>query len=299
MKNKILGALALCSFLILPACGGGGSTPGLVSTPVTSQSSSKGTVKVSFVVAKPTTASTSASTKHTDFVDSVNSASYNIYLNTASVASGAIGASNPACVAQTPPATGYACSVSFAAPVGSDTIGVILEDSTGYVLSDGETTSNITSGSNTVAVTLGGVATSANVIPISNISPNSVTMGLPVSGYIQPVDHDYYTIGGPGNYSDGPLVLVETDSSGILTLTGTSMAAPVNGGNNPFTLACNAPGTATVAVKTGNQYNFGPVFGFPYTASNYPAGSATLWSATITCNSPASVNVTIDGKARN
>jgi hypothetical protein len=296
IKN-ILGAMALAIATIsLSACGGGGSTP--VSTPITSQSSSKGTVKVSFSVSKPVTASAAANTKHVDFVDK-NSSSYNIYLNTASVASGAIAASNPACTAQS--GGGYSCSVTFAAPVGSDTIGVILEDSTDYVLSDGETTSNIASGSNAVSVTLNGVATNAFVIPISSTSPNSVTMGIPVSGNFEIADH--YLLDGaqddiitqPGTYSNGPITMVETDSSGILTITGGSVSAPSIFGNNPFTLACTAPGTATVALETGGS-GVGSVFGFPYTSSNYPATGTVLWNATVDCNSPASVGVIIDGK---
>jgi hypothetical protein len=297
MKNISLG-LALVSIMALAACGGGGSTPGTGTSVIPQSKTAK--VTVSFSASSSTSKSASTSAVHSDFVSNYSS-SYDILLNGAPVASGAIGSSNPDCTAPTPPATAYSCSVSFNAPVGSDTFGVVLEDSANQVLSDNQVTDTIVSGSNTVPITLNAVAAKAFVIPGYNV-PSTPTVGTPYSSYVQFVDA-YTTSGGlqgdvingPGTFSNGPLYLVETDPTPILTFS-SPITSPSSSGQNTFTYTCTGPGTANIEwVTTGGS---GPVLGFVYTSANYPVAGTVLWSSTVTCQASGSATIIISKKTK-
>ncbi|HTU70225.1 MAG TPA: hypothetical protein VMF11_07865 [Candidatus Baltobacteraceae bacterium] len=240
MRGLALVAIAA----LLAGCGGGGSTPGVVTRPLaqaTGQPSPKAPqdVSVSFTIVVPT-----ASGAHARRVPDYVSAS----TKSATIAVGSATPTTVNCTAT--------CSGTVSAPVGSDMFTVNLYDATngtGELLSTGTLTQTIVANTaNSVNVTFNGVVASLAI----SLASSTVTPGIAGSDgvTVNALDADGNTIVGPGVYVNASgtpvtIALSNSDASGNSTLSQTSVTQPTTGIELNYTAAFDANPTISAAAS--------------------------------------------------
>ncbi len=204
-----------------------------------------GTADVNIVVMIPRTA---ASTSRTP--QSVSPATASI-----SVTVGGQTTSGPC------PATSTTCSFGVVAPLGTDTFTISAYAASSALLGTGTTTATIlANGVNTISVTFDGVVSSLSV----NLSPNTLTVGLPATTTLSIVAKDAagYVILQPGNYVQP-----------IQITTSPPLPAPLTFGG-PTTIAAIPATTTMIPVDYTGALAGGPI---TFTAtSGTVSGSASL-----------------------
>ena len=248
---------------LLAGCGGGGSSP---AAPPAHPSGSASTANVSVVIEVPRAASaTSRSPQY------VSSGTANV-----SVTVGALNASAP-CVS---PAT--TCSVSIAAPLGSDSFTVSLFDGSSNLLATGTTVFTVLANAlNTIPLTFDGVVHSLTL----SFNAPTIVQGAGASSNLTIIAQDAagFTILQPGNYAT-PIVLTTSPalpSSFSLGAPATISAIPASNSVVPV----NYDGTATAVTSIVFTATSGAVTGTATltipTPGGVHVGSGTLQFTTI------------------
>ncbi|HTU69106.1 MAG TPA: hypothetical protein VMF11_02205 [Candidatus Baltobacteraceae bacterium] len=285
MRTLALVAIAA----LLAGCGGGGSTPSVITQPLaqaTGQPSPKAPqdVSVSFAIVVPT-----ASGAHARRVPNYVSAS----TKSATIAVGSATPTTVNCTAT--------CSGTVSAPVGSDTFAVNLYDATngsGSLLSTGTLTQTIVANTaNSVNVTFNGVVNSLAVAIANVVSPGTAgSVGVTVNA----LDADGNTIVGPGVYvnaSGAPvtIALSNSDASGNSTLSQTSITQPTSGIELNYTAAFDVNPTISASASGFTTANAEVAFPAPtLTALSTPSGMAgTALSETVTGTNFVSGSTTV------
>ncbi len=272
--RALLSSAALAALAAAVACGGGGggsssSSPPGVNAPVAATS------HASFTIAIPAAAGSSSTQRAPAYV-SPNSQSVAITVAAGSASPGPATTANltstsPNCT----PATAtvpLTCTVSLYAPPGSDTFTVTLYsglNGTGNVLSTSTVAATVSATQTTnVPITLGGVvaAIAVSVTNGNNLIPGGYATTLPV--VVMAKDAGGSTIVGPGNYSN-PITLTNADTSGVTTLSTTSVTSP----STAVTLAY-APTNANTGVLA--------IGGLPVGATSIGAAAAGVASSAVT-----------------
>ncbi|HTX57575.1 MAG TPA: hypothetical protein VMD47_10810, partial [Candidatus Acidoferrales bacterium] len=258
MRTLALVAIAA----LLAGCGGGGSTPSVVSQPPAQQKAQD--VNVSFTIVVPT-----ASGAKLRRVPNYVSAS----TKSASIA---VGSATPATVNCT-----TTCSGTVSAPVGSDTFTVNLYDATngtGNLLSTGTLMQTIVANTaNSVNVTFNGVVNSLAVAIANVVTPGTAgSVGVTVSA----LDADGNTIVGPGVYVNASgtpvtIALSNSDTSGNSTLSQTSITQPATGIELNYTAAFDVNPMISASASGFTTANAAVAFPAPtLTALSTPSGMA-------------------------
>jgi streptogramin lyase len=264
--GKLLLGICAVSWL-LAACGGGGAgtatTPVVttIGTPQATAPAGGSTASVSFTIDAPAASTAAAAARGAKFISPA----------TASVKIARTGSdTTPSIVNISPTSPGCAvvagvtqCTAIVNAPAGSNTFVVTTYDSpnaAGNVLSTATATVTVVANAaNTIALTLNGVVASSSVSVSSTANagtPATITLSVVA------MDAAGKIIVGPGNYST-PIVLANSDASGVTALSTTSVAGP----SSTVTLAYNG-NSLNVATITPS------VNGTPGTAANFsPAGT--------------------------
>jgi virginiamycin B lyase len=222
-------SIAACgSLLLLSACGGGNSGSTATSMPVgsvSSQQAKTAPVHLSFAVQSPTLAINQRSKK---------------YVSTSTTAL-TITVTPTGGTAQSPIYVNCStsCTADFDAPVGSDSIALLLTDGSngsGNPLSLSSTTVSVVPNvTNTFNLVANGVANSVTFTLGSANPLGGIASDVPVT--VNVLDADGNTIIGPGNYVDssGNPVTIQFGStnsqaggSGTMTLSQTSVSAPAS-----------------------------------------------------------------------
>jgi hypothetical protein len=226
MTRRVIPAFFL--FAILAGCGGGGSSslPQTHAAPVLGGTRS-GPQNVVVSIAVPAAAGGAAALKRGPLYVSAGSQSASIAVNggTPVIASLAAGSSN--CT----PATGTSrtCSVTVAAPVGTDTFTEILYPSTngtGTPLSQNQSTFTIVAGkANVVNMTLNGVVASIALSLDTPAPPLGKAATIPL--HVTMNDASGATIIGSDPFVNA-ITLTDSDTSGATTLSRTQLASPAD-----------------------------------------------------------------------
>ena len=250
MKMRLLSSLAAsAAALLLAACGGGGGGSSHVpaSTPVTSATTVP-SGPMAQVTLRISTATIPASTQRAPKFVSPSTASATIALQ---------GQPTPLATVNFMPGSancnGQQCTVTFSAPVGSDTFVVTTYDQpngAGNALSTASVVATVVlNATNTVALTLNGVIAQVRVI----LGSSSVQAGTPAAIPVTVVASDAAgnVIIGPGNYST-PVTLTNSDTSNVTQLSpnlvpgpGTAVTLNYNGGSSIGATITPSAGSAT------------------------------------------------------
>ena len=247
MKH-LAGALAIA---LLAGCGGGGS--GSAPSAPAAQNVATSTANVSVVIQVPRLAtSTSRSPEY------ISSGTANV-----SVTVGALNAAAP-CVS---PAT--TCTVSIAAPLGSDTFVVALFDGATNLLATGSTVFTVVANTlNTIPLTFNGVVHTLNV----SLSTPSITQGAPASSNLTIVAKDAagFTILQPGNYTQPIVVTTAPALPSAITLGGPTTISTIPATNSVIPVSYD--GTATSATSLVFTATSGTVTGTAALTIPIPGG---------------------------
>jgi hypothetical protein len=244
----------LVSFLIagvfLAGCTGGGSG----STPTTASPTS---VKIAVTVGSSTSG---ASIKRRP-----------LYVSPSTTA-GYLSINNGAPQALSCSGTPIVCSGSFTVLTGSNTFAAELDDSSKNVLSEGETTVNITPTTTSVFIPTNGVADTDSFSSFSGGGVGTVTIG----------DADFNEITGTA-FDNGPLSVnyasVSCSSSPCASVSPTTITTP---GSTSLTITCLHSGSFTLDVTAGAQGSPFSLFGG--LGLVYPPFGTNLGSTpTLTC----------------
>ena len=251
---------AVVAVLALAACGGGGGGGSTASTvpnahPTAAATPAGPTAQVTLRI-DTSTITTSSATRSPKFI-SPNTQSVTVALQSGAVLANVnITPSSPSCVNGT-------CTITLSAPVGSDTFVITTWDGpggTGNQLSTATTLVTVVANTtNTIAIALGGVVTSATAI----LGSSSVQAGTPATVSVTVAAYDIHNnlIIGPGNYSS-PVTLTNSDASGVTHLSAPQIVGPgatvnliYSGGSiagatiTPF--VGSTPGTAATFAPSG------------------------------------------------
>jgi hypothetical protein len=250
---KHIAGCALGLALLAGCGGGGGSSP---APPPAQLSGSASTANVNVVIEVPRGASaTSRSPQY------VSSGTANI-----SVTVGALNASAP-CVS---PAT--TCTVSIAAPLGSDSFTVSLFDGSSNLLATGTTVFTVVANAlNTIPLTFGGVIQSLTL----SFSTPTILQGAASSSNLTIVAKDAagFTIVQPGNYTAPIVVTTAPSLPAAFSLIGATTITAIPATNSVISASYN--GTATSATSIAFTATAGAITG----------------SATLTIPTPGGVTV--------
>jgi sugar lactone lactonase YvrE len=258
---------ALAATLILAACAGGARvSPPSPGTPAAH------TASITFVVKIP---SATSSTARVPRYVSPSSA-----IIKASVIPA--GGGTPA-TAQNACSTGQ-CTVTIAAPIGTDTFTISLYDTQNNLLSTGSTSQTVVEGqTNTVTVVFGGVIATVQLTPstfgVVKGSPSTTTVA------VNALDADGNVIVAPPAAYTTPIALSVNDPTNSVTLSATTVTMPgtsvivhYNGSNAvpaAVTITASASG-ATAATVTITTTASAYLYGFGGTLDRYPVGGGTI-----------------------
>jgi len=244
--------------LIVAGCGGGGGG----SNPVApGAQTAAGTAKGTATIVIPAGATTSSSTgRQAQFISaSVASVKISMAGLADQIFALTTGSSNCTVTAGT-----RTCTISFTATAGQPSITVTLYDAAnagGNLLGSATTTTNVTAGQAfTVNLTIGGAIKTVTI----NLS-NGFTMGTAGTATVTAtaMDADGNPITGSGNFAQ-PLTLVNSDTTGALTLSGTTIAGPTSSVTLTYNGSASVSGTAMIngsVPQSGVQVISASVFG--------------------------------------
>lgn len=257
MRPFVLGGLSTALIFVLSACGGGGggggaSIPSGPAAPTPSQGPAFGTA--SFMLAPDSTSSVTGTTRRTRYV-STRTASLAIVVN---------GAGSAALLNLNDPASCDAskkCSISLAAPAGTDTFVVSAYDGSngqGNLLSRATVQATIAANTTSIVTAVLSGAASTVTLALSNANPtlhHVLTDTLTVTAK----DASGAIIVGPGGFLY-PITLTDSDTSGHSSLTNATLNGPgdttalqYDGGYASGTISATAEG-----VKTPGTLSFSP-----------------------------------------
>lgn len=259
-------ATVLAAGVSLAACGGGGGGGGSTSVPAphtvapATAAPSGPTAQVTFRIDGGTTSASSTARTPKYVSPATQSATVSLQGQRAPLGTVNLTPGSPNCTTGT---NGLQCTVTVAAPIGSDTFVIATYDGqngTGNLLSTGTVTQTVAlNATNTVALVLDGVVSTVAVI----LGSSSVQAGTPAAVAVTVVAKDAQNniIIGPGNYSS-PVTLTNSDTSGVTTLSTTNVAGPATSVTLNYTGASSlgatitpsaggTPGTAATFTPTG------------------------------------------------
>jgi streptogramin lyase len=278
--RSILVTAAGASALALTACGGGGggATAPTIAQPVTptvihtSSPISGATAQVVFHIDAPTIATASTARRPAFVSPSTASVTIALQGQATPLATVNITPSSPGCATTS---SGTQCSITVAAPVGTDTFVVTTwsgAGGSGSQLSSATTVATVVqNATNTVSMTLGGVVASATVL----LGTTSVAVGTASSIAVNVVAYDAggNIIIGPGNYTT-PITVTDSDASGATSLA-------IVGQSSGTSVSVTAPGTSVTLAYTGGTLQAATITpsvgGVHGTAATFtPTGTATV-----------------------
>jgi hypothetical protein len=196
-------------------------------------------------------------------------------------------------------------SFSYLTMPGSHTLGIVETDgpcnaggpcipnTNGYVLTEGQTTLNLQSGTNnTATLVLKGVMQSAYLCDAACDGQAGTygANGYSITAFVADEAGDaipYQTdaSGNPVPFDNGSYQIVEADTKNIVTITqpGTTYSTPGTADHSLYgeniSITCNTVGTTQVeAVLLASDPSTGSVTNFTYNANNYPAAGSVLGS---------------------
>jgi len=301
-QTVIVYALVASAAVFVGCSGGGGSGSSVPTTGGNVPSQTQATGRATFSLTIPAATSASASNRNPQYISS-NTQSMSVAVGTGTATPGAPVVSNltpgsPGCTAGA--AGGTTCTVTIAAPIGSDTFVVTLYSGTngsGSILSTGTIAGTVAAATaNTFPLTLGGTvaAITVSVTNGNNVIPGGYATTLPV--VVTAKDASGATIIGPGNYSN-PITLANADTSGITALSTTTVTSPgttvtlayaptdANSGVLNISglpvgatkIGASATGVAASAITSGTfQYIADRFFGFGHARTLTGTGTVTI-----------------------
>lgn len=232
-SQTVFGLLCVLAAATIVGCGGGSGTANVAPAglPGSGSQGVAATGSATFTLTIPARSSASTAGRAPAFV-SPNAASIGVAIATGAASPGPatianLSASSPNCAA----AAGGAltCTITVSAPAGSDTFVVTLysgQNGTGSVLSSATVTGTVTAAAaNSIPITLNGTVASiaVSVTNGNNLIPGGYATTLPV--VVTAKDAAGATIVGPGTYTN-PIKLANADTSGVSTLSTTTVAGP-------------------------------------------------------------------------
>lgn len=281
------------SAAMIVGCGGGGQS----TVPAGGPAPQKGMSSTTFQISIPTT-STSSVKRSPNYI-SAGTQSIAITVAVGSATPGAptvanLTSSSPNC-SSTPAA--LVCTVSVAAPIGSDTFGVSLysgTNATGSVLSKATMTGTVTaSTANTIPIVLNGVVANVqiSVTDGNNLIPGGYATTLPVVVTAEDASGNII-VGGYAN----PITLTNSDTSGATTLSTTTLSSsstsvtlaycPTAAQSAPSGCAIPSGGPVTIGATAASpaptvspgtfQYIADRFFGYNHTREYSGSGSVTI-----------------------
>jgi len=277
--------------LIVAGCGGGGGS----SSAVGPGSQNAGTATGTMTLAIPARVANAAARNATFISPSVTS----VKISMAGLADQIFSLTTNSSACTTTPTAGRVCTIAFNAVPGTPTITVTLYDGTNAsanVLGTGSATATVTAGQPfTVSVTINAAVSTVTIALSSGFSS-----GFPGTATVSAVAHDAdgNTITGPGNFAV-PLTLQLTDTSGSLSLSGTTLAGPTS----TVTLTYNggSPSVSNPAIQgsvaqSGVQVNAVQIFnsGQPTTCGSplpLPGTYTTIFSVGTVSGTTYTANV--------
>jgi hypothetical protein len=187
---------------------------------------------------------------------------------------------SPTATGCTSGSSGFTCTVTVAAPVGTDTFVISLLDADSNVLSTLSTSETIASGAaNNFGIVLGGVIASLT-ISLATTSPVANGTAQQIALTVNGLDADGNIIAGPGNYN-APISITDSDTSGTTSLS--------VGGSTPATsVSVAAPGSAVTVNYSGAALSNGATF-----TASVPGTSVSPQSVTLTPTSSSGSSTTI------
>lgn len=260
--RTLLAVTPLVALAAVVACGGGGGQSNLPGATKQSQAV--------FTVTVPSATGTSSTQRSPKFV-LPNTQSITIMLTSTTAATTSPDAdgsttanltpTSPNCIAAAP-TTPLVCTIGLNAPAGNDSFTLTMYqglNGSGNVLSTATVSAQISSTqTTTIPVTLSGVIATVDVTVTNgnNIIPGGFATSLPV--IVTAKDASGAAIVGPGNYTT-PITLTNADTSGVTTLSTTSVTSP---------------GTAVTLAYAPTDTNGGEL-----AISGLPIGSTTISAA--------------------
>ena len=265
--------------LLLAGCGGGGGG-GAASPPATmgaapaspaATAAPAGSGSLSFTIVVPASTVSSAARSVKYVSPSTASVAVTVQGQSTPLATANLSATSPGCSAA---ASGVTCTVTVTVPAGNDTFLIAAYDGkngTGHQLSVATVPASVKpNAATTLALTLNGVPASVQVI----LGATSVPVGNPASVAVTVVAYDANNnvIVGPGTFST-PITLTDSDTSGVTSLSTTSVTAPgtsVTLNYNGNSLA-SATITPSMPIANGAAATFAPA---GYAVTNYTVPSS-------------------------